>query len=333
MRWLLRGLLALVLVGALGAGWVVWRFEDRPDLSRWAQRWGLPPAPDDAPLTVTYLGVATLLFDDGETQLMTDGWFTRVGLWDLLTRKPVSPDTEAIARGLEEAGVTRLAAVFPVHSHYDHAQDSPEVARRTGARLLGSQTTAWIGRGAGLPEEQIVVVEPEVPLRFGKFWVTFIPSRHVRLPGGADLGDALDAPLVPPVPATAYPQGVAWSILVEHPAGSALVQGSAGFVTGALDRYRADVVFLGVGALDAQGREYTERYIREVVDAVGARRVVPIHFEDLTQPARPPVAMGPLFDDVEATFGRLRARAEADPEFSVGWMPVGVPVAVFAGAR
>jgi L-ascorbate metabolism protein UlaG (beta-lactamase superfamily) len=332
MRWFVRFAVGILLVVGLGVGWLFWRLEDRPDLAPWKQRWGLPAAPDDAPLTVTYLGVATLLFDDGETRLMSDGWFTRVGLWDLLRGEPVAPDSGAIARGLEEAGVTRLAAVFPVHSHYDHAQDAPEVARRTGAVLLGSETTAWIGRGGGLPEEQIVVVEPEVPLRFGKFWVTFIPGEHVPLPGGG-FGRTLDAPLVPPVPATAYPQGVAWSILVEHPQGSALVQGSAGFVTGALDRYRADVVFLGVGALDAQGPEYTQRYLREVVDAVGARRVVPIHFEDLTKPARPPVAMGPVLDDLEATFERLRARAQADPELSVGWLPVGVPVAVFDGVR
>lgn len=332
VRWLVRIAIGVFAVGVAGAGWLAWKLEDRPDLAPWAERWGLPAAASDATLTVSYLGVATLLFDDGETQLMTDGWFTRVGLWDLVRGAAVSPDAEAIALGLEEAGVTRLAAVFPVHSHYDHAQDSPEVARRTGAKLLGSETTAWIGRGAGLSEDRIVVVEPEVPLRFGRFWVTFIPSKHVALPGGG-LGDTLDAPLVPPVAASAYPEGGAWSILIEHPEGTALVQGSAGFVTGALDNYRADVVFLGVGLLDAQGAEYTERYLREVVDAVDARRVVPIHFEDLTRPARPPVAFGGLLDDLEATFERLRSRAEADPELSVGWLPVGVPVAVFDRRR
>jgi L-ascorbate metabolism protein UlaG (beta-lactamase superfamily) len=332
LRWLVRIAIGVFAVAVAGAGWLAWKLEDRLDLAPWAERWALPAAAADAPLTVSYLGVATLLFDDGETQLMTDGWFTRVGLWDLVRRTPVSPDTEAIAAGLDAAGVTRLAAVFPVHSHYDHAQDSPEVARRTGAKLLGSETTAWIGRGAGLPEDRIVVVEPEVPLRFGRFWVTFIPSRHVPLPGGG-LGDTLDAALVPPVPVSAYPEGGAWSILVEHPEGTALVQGSAGFVTGALDNYRAHVVFLGVGLLDAQGAAYTERYLREVVDAVDARRVVPIHFEDLTRPARPPTAFGDLLDDLEATFERLRSRAEADPELSVGWLPVGVPVAVFEGRR
>ncbi len=329
LRWLVRIVLGVLVLGVVGAGWVAWKLGDRPDLAPWAERWSLPRARDDSGLRVTFLGVATLLFDDGETQLMTDGWFTRVGVWDLLRNAPVAPDQEAIALGLDEAGVTRLAAVFPVHSHYDHAQDAPDVARRTGAKLLGSETTAWIGRGAGLAEERIVVVEPEVPLRFGKFWVTFIPSKHVPLP--ISLGTTLSEPLVPPVPARAYPEGGAWSILVEHPDGTALVQGSAGFLTGALDDYRADVVFLGVGGLNGQGDTYAERYLREVVDAVEARRVVPIHFDDLTRPARPQLAMGRLLDDVEATFERLRARAEADPELSVGWLPVGVPVAVFDG--
>ena len=187
MRWLLRALGIAAVLALAGAGWVAWRLQDRPDLSRYAryEMSAAPPATRRPRVSVTFLGIATLLISDGETHLMTDGWFTRVGLGDLLLQRAVSPDTDAIARGLQRAGVTRLAAVMPVHSHYDHAQDAPEVARRTGALLLGSESTAWIGRGAGMREQQIRVVEPGVPTHFGKFTVTHILSKHVPLPGNA----------------------------------------------------------------------------------------------------------------------------------------------------
>jgi len=54
-----------------------------------------------------------------------------------------------------------LEAVVPVHTHLDHALDSAEVAApRTGARHVGGQSAACIGRGGSLPEDRLHVVEP-----------------------------------------------------------------------------------------------------------------------------------------------------------------------------
>ena len=106
-------------------------------------------------LTVMFTGVATLLFDDGETAIMTDGFFTRIPQNAL---RSIKPDRDVISRSLQRAGVKSLAAVIPVHSHYDHALDSPFVALETGALLVGSSSTANIGKGYGLPDERIRVV-------------------------------------------------------------------------------------------------------------------------------------------------------------------------------
>ncbi len=322
----LRVLLGLAAaLGVVAAGALTWVLRDLPDLEPWAARWELPEAPPrgwEPRITARFLGVATLVISDGETTLLTDGWFTRVGLWDILRRAPVSPDPDAIATGLHRAEIRRAAVVMPVHSHYDHAQDAPDVAGRTGAVLLGSETTAWIGRGAGLREDQIRVAEPGVPQVFGDFTVTHLVSKHIALPAGQGrLGESLDAPLVPPVPIDAYPEGGAWSILIEHPLGSMLVQGSAGFVPGALDGYAADTVFLGLGGLARQGEAYSRQYLKEIVDALGARRVVPIHFDSLTERPDGRHVPGPrLLFDPRLSFALLEEWAEARPGRSVAWL-------------
>jgi L-ascorbate metabolism protein UlaG (beta-lactamase superfamily) len=131
------------------------------------------------PLTAAFLGAATLLIEDGETHLLTDGFFTRPALLRVLLGK-IKPRSETIAAGLSRAGITRLDAVLVGHSHYDHAMDSPEVARRTGAVVVGSQSTANIARGWGLPESQIRV-QPGQALLLGAFRVTFIPSPRLPL--------------------------------------------------------------------------------------------------------------------------------------------------------
>ena len=52
----------------------------RPDLRNYARYFDVPEASPDAPLTVTWAGVTTLLIDDGASAVMTDGFFSRPGL-------------------------------------------------------------------------------------------------------------------------------------------------------------------------------------------------------------------------------------------------------------
>lgn len=78
--------------------------------------------------------------------------------------------------------------------------------------------------------------------------------------------------------------GGAYSVHVAHPLGTFLLQGSAGYVTGALDEYRADVVILGVGGVAAQTRSYQQDYWEQIVRVVRPDRVFPVHWDSLTDP-------------------------------------------------
>lgn len=299
------GLLALLGVGAL---WLAQQWRDRPGLEAWADL-ALPASSAAAgAVRVTFLGVSTLLVTDGETALMTDGFFSRPGLAASLLGR-VAPDPDAISRGLALAGASRLDAVFVVHSHYDHAMDAPEVARRTGALLVGSESTRNVARGAGFDDARFRLVRSGEPMDFGRFRVTMIRSKH--FPHGMAMGE-ITAPLVPPARASDYLEGGSYSVLVEHPDGALLVQGSAGWEDGALAGRRADVVLLGVGGLGSRDRSYMDAYWREVVEATGARRVVPIHWDDFTRPlGEPLVPMPRLLDDFAATMAFLVERSAA----------------------
>jgi L-ascorbate metabolism protein UlaG (beta-lactamase superfamily) len=326
-----RLLLLLALLLVVAVVWLARTLRDRPDLEPYAARLlDEPPRPGSS-LSLTFLGVSTLLVGDGETALLTDGFFTRPGLLRT-TLGRVAPDPEVIGRSLEGAGITTLAAVLVVHSHYDHAMDAPEVARRTGAVLVGSASTANVGRGWGLAEEQIRIVRPGEPMTFGAFRVTMIASRH--FPHGMAMGE-ISAPLVPPVRATDYREGGSYSVLIEHPRGTLLVQASAGWVDGALRPYRADVVLLGVAGLGTRDEAYRQAYWREVVEATGARRVVPIHWDDFTLPLDEPLRPLPRrLDDFDVSMRFLLERAGAAMEVRLAppWRPVD-PLASLPDAR
>ncbi|WP_121254289.1 MBL fold metallo-hydrolase [Nocardioides ferulae] len=279
----------------------------RPDLTRYADRFAVPSADDG--LGVTFLGVSTLLLDDGESAVMTDGFFSRPPLTKVGLGR-IAPDPARIDAALDRTGASRLAAVLPVHTHYDHALDSAAVADRTGALLVGGESAANLGRGAGLSEERLRVVASGDSLRLGGFDVTWVESHHCppdRFPG------AITRPVVPPTRTKAYRCGEAWSLVVRHTSGrTALVQGSAGHVAGALAGHRADVAYLGVGQLGLQDEGYLRAYWAETVETVGATVVVLIHWDDFFRPLDAPLRALPYAgDDLDVTM-RVFAGLAAD---------------------
>ena len=283
----------------------------RPDISRYQDRFDVPVAQPDSAVTVSWLGVSTLLVDDGASAVLTDGFFSRPSLLDVGLRK-LTTSVSRVEDCLKRAGIDRLAAVMPVHTHYDHAMDSAVVATLTGSCMVGGESTANIARGHGLVEDRIVLASPGEEMNFGHFGVTLIESHHCppdRFPG------VITRPVVPPVKASAYRCGETWSTLIHHrpSARRLLIQGSAGFVPGALDGRHADVVYLGVGQLGVQPVRYIEQYWEQTVRAVGARRAVLIHWDDFFRPLTDPLRALPYAgDDLDTTMRVLSSLAQRD---------------------
>lgn len=289
-------------------------------------------------VTVRFAGTSTLLVSDGHTKFMFDGWFSRPGPLTTLFGK-IEPDSRAIGFGLDAMDVGELDAVIPLHSHYDHAMDSPEVARRTGATVYGSEATANICRGWNLPEAQIAVMADRAPFQLGKFVITPIESKHFQFPdpefreralGNPDITE----PLVPPVKAFDYRLGKAYVIHVWHPQGSFLVVGSAGYVPGQLAGMDVDAIFLGAGGLGSQTAEYREQYWAETVGQTQPERVIFIHWDSLFAPLDGPLVgevriAGFLAAGTENTLPFLKQKEAANPGMSFETLPRFEPVVLF----
>jgi len=283
----------------------------RPDITAYHDRFDTPPAHPDAALSVTWLGVSTLLVDDGTSALMTDGFFSRPSLVDVRLRR-LTPSASRIDYCLTRAKVNRLAAVVPVHTHYDHAMDSAVVAERTGARLIGGESAANVARGHGLSADLVVIAAPGQGLALGPFRLTLIESSHCppdRFPG------TITEPVVPPAKVSAFRCGEAWSALIQHTPSDRrlLIQGSAGFVPGALAGQRAEVAYLGIGQLGLQPEDYIVEYWEQTAATVGARRVVLVHWDDFFRPLTEPLRVLPYAgDDLDVSMGVLSRLADRD---------------------
>lgn len=263
----------------------------------------------DSKLSVTFVGVTTLLFDDGETSFMTDGFFSRPGKWEVLSGS-ISPNESAVNKALKRLGVNKLAAIIPLHSHYDHALDSAMVAKKSKALMVGSESTANIARSFELPEDQIKIVRDGEQLELGKFKITFITSAHSP---EAWFSGMIDSSFEVPARIDKFQMGDCYSLFIEHEGRSILVHGSAGYIPGKLAHLKADMIYIGIGTLGRQSEEFMNSYWEEVVKASQARRIVLIHWDDFFKSLGQPLTPLPWpMDDLKSSLEFLSKKAKKE---------------------
>jgi ribonuclease BN (tRNA processing enzyme) len=90
------------------------------------------------------------------------------------SRSPIAAST-----GLNEADITKANEIFIGHTHFDHYQDAPAVAKRTGATVyLGPPGLEYV-RSQGLPESQIKVVRGGETIKLSGYTVQTALGIHM----------------------------------------------------------------------------------------------------------------------------------------------------------
>ena len=323
-------LLALAIVAVV----VVLRlWQDRPAVDQigWPHA-DVVSEPTDM-VTVTWLGTSTLLFDDQETQILVDGYFTRASALKVVLFLPLSSDVATINHALARFRMDRIAAIVPGHSHFDHAMDVGHVANRTSAVVLGSESTANIARGAGVPVDQYQILAEGETRQFGDFTIRLLASKHapVRF-GGKDpyFPGTIESPLKQPAPVSAWKEGVVWTIFIGHPRGTSLIQASAGYIEGKLEGESADVVMLGIAGLTGLGKDYVRDMWNETVETTAPKRVLAVHYDDFTLPFGDIRLYAPIVDNIPVTAGWIdEIIAENGSEITVELPPFGQPIPLY----
>ena len=87
-----------------------------------------------------------------------------------------SPDLAAI-----DAHIQHADFILVTHTHYDHILDVPHIALKTGAVVIGTESTENVMRAYGVPEERLITVRGGEDYEFGSFSLKVIPSIHSPL--------------------------------------------------------------------------------------------------------------------------------------------------------
>lgn len=245
---------------------------------------GTRPSSPRAPLTLTYLGVAGWQLEAGDVTVLADPYFSRPRL-----EGPITPDVEAIAR----RSPPRADVIVIGHSHVDHVLDAPEVARRTGAQLVGNMSTARYAKAVGLSSQQIVPVRGGEDYAFARVSVRVIPSLHSALDHKHEvLAGEIAEDARPPLTFAQFAEGGTFAYLVRLGGHEVLILSTANFIERELEGLRPDVAIVATG-LRHEIHDYTCRLMR----ALGEPPVVLAnHFDDW----RGPPVDAPPGDDLRA---------------------------------
>ncbi len=266
---------------------------------------------------VTWLGTAAHVVTTDTTTLLIDPYVSRHGLLRLATRA-LTPDDDAIARWVP----AKVDAVLCGHSHFDHLLDAPRIARRTGAKLVGSTTTCAFARAEGVSEDQLVEIAPGGGrVVIGDVTVRFVPSLHGRIVlGRVPFEGVVRAPPRLPARMWDYKMGGAFGLLLEAPDTTVYHNGSADLVDAALAGLHADTLLVGLA-----GRHATRDYLRRLTDILRPSTVIPTHHDWFFAPLGPRVRPLPGIDldgfrsEVARLLPRARLRLpEYGEEISVG---------------
>ena len=246
---------------------------------RWRPRADLRPTTSStggAAVRIRWLGTAGHVIETPTTTLLIDPFLTRPSLGRIVGRR-LAPDEAAIRARLP----ARVDAVLCGHSHFDHLLDAPFIARSTGARLVGSGTTAAFGRASGVDEAQLEVVPPTgCTLTIGDATIRFVPSLHGRIFfGRVPFTGEVAAPPALPARAWHYRMGGAFGIFVDVGGVRIYHNGSADLVDAELDGARADVLLVGLA-----GRNSTRDYLARICGALAPRLIVPTHHDAFFAP-------------------------------------------------
>lgn len=239
-------------------------------------------------LEMTYLGTAGWKMTSGSLTILVDPYISRLKL----KGGPLSPEdtrkvydrTDAFVSDttLIDSLIDKADYILVHHSHFDHLSDVPYIARKTGAKVIGTETTCNILRAYGIPNDQLYTVKGGEDYTFGTFSVRVIPSIHSALNGkhyfnSDTYTDVPDYPLQ----IADFVEGGSLMFLIRFPDQKVLTMGSMNYVERELEGIRPDVLLAGVNLSRLEIYKYTERLLKTTgYPSI----VVPVHWDNYRVP-------------------------------------------------
>lgn len=241
------------------------------------------------PIHLRYFGTAGWEISDGKITVLVDPYLTRMklgtgpGVSTEDTRKTVlRSDIFVSDTLLIDSLITKADFILVHHSHFDHLADVPYIAKKTGAKVIGTETTRNILRGYGIPEEQLYPVKGGEDYQFDDFSVQVIPSIHSALNDKhyIDSRTYTETPKTP-LKVSEFIEGGSLMFLARFARHTVLTMGSMNFVERELVGQKPDILLAGVNRSQLGLYKYNERLLNVTNYP---KIIIPTHWDNFRLP-------------------------------------------------
>ena len=256
--------------------------------------WPLMAQSEHPVVRLKYLGTAGWEITDGRTVVLVDPYLSRLrrvtpnDTVDPADHRPLFDNT-AIAQSdtaTIDTHIQRADLVLITHTHYDHALDAPYIASKTGATIIGTESTFHFARAQGVPADKLIVVRGGEDYAFEGLSVRVIPSLHGVLRRAPNRRPDPNAPLPPAIfPRDAKPPFRMGDLLIEGGTLAYLIRlggrqilafGSMNYIEREIEGLRPDVALIGAMPERGEIYQYTARLLRALGNP---RMVLPTHWD------------------------------------------------------
>jgi L-ascorbate metabolism protein UlaG (beta-lactamase superfamily) len=244
---------------------------------------------------LAYMGTAGWQITDGRTTVLVDPYLSR--LKRVSPNDDVAPDDprqlynnddrpESDAKVID-AHISAADVILITHTHHDHAFDVPYIARKTGAVVVGTESTYYVARAYGISPDKLIRAKGGEDLNVGSISVRVIPSLHGVLRRAPNVRPGPAAPFsVPfdvhaPLALREFVEGGTLAYLIRIGGRQVLTFGSMNYIEREVEGLRPDVALIGAMPERNEIYDYTPRLLR----ALGyPRHVLPTHWDRFNVP-------------------------------------------------
>lgn len=240
-------------------------------------------------ISLKYLGTAGWEIKDGNITVLVDPYISRLKLGAGPGTHPEDPRPNVMRNETfvsDEVGIDSLISkvdfILVHHSHFDHLADVPYIAKKTGAKVIGTETSINILKAYGIPEEQLYPVKGGEDYQFENFSVRVLPSIHSALNDKHYIDSrTYNSPPEAPLKVSDFIEGGSLMFLARFKNHKVLTMGSMNFVERELMGVETDILLAGVNRSQLGLYNYNERLLKVTNHP---KYVIPTHWDNFRWP-------------------------------------------------
>jgi len=237
-------------------------------------------------VNLKYLGTAGWKINDDKVTVLIDPYISRVKLGaghpDDTRKTVLRSDYYESDSNLIDSLIDRVDFILVHHSHFDHLADVPYIAKKTGAKVIGTETTINILKAYDIPNQQLYPVKGGEDYQFENFSVRVIPSIHSAL-NDKHYIDSREYKKPPKVPlkVSDFIEGGSLMFLARFDSHKILTMGSMNFIERELYGIKPDILLAGVNQSQLGLYNYNQRLINVTNKP---KYIIPTHWDNFRLP-------------------------------------------------